>query len=294
MRDDAPVIHPETQEKEYPRFRLMARIEHMILLISFTILCLTGLPQKFPFSPISTWIINALGGIEMARYIHRWAAIVLVLGSIYHLLTSSYRLFVKHERMRMLPDIKDGLDLRDTVFYNLGLQDDPPRMRKFNFGEKFEYWAVVWGTAVMIMTGFILWNPIAATAIVPGTFIPAALEAHGWEAVLAAASIVIWHLYNVLVKHRNKSMFTGVLSHKIMEEEHILELERLERGGDPWRVIPPDALRRRRRVYFAVASVVVLLAAALVVWMFTFEQTAITTLPEATRDVFVPLATPAP
>ncbi|MFO7661652.1 MAG: cytochrome b/b6 domain-containing protein, partial [Chloroflexota bacterium] len=171
---------------EYPRFRLMARIEHMLLLVSFTILALTGLPQMFPFSPLSQGLIEIMGGIEAVRLIHRWAAIVLILGSIYHLMTSAYRLFVRRERMRMMPDLKDAADLRDTVAYNLGLQDNPPKMRKFNFGEKFEYWAVVWGTAVMIITGFILWNPIAATSVLPGQFIPAALTAHGWEAVLAA------------------------------------------------------------------------------------------------------------
>jgi formate dehydrogenase gamma subunit len=276
---------------EYPRFRLMARIEHWLLLVSFTLLCLTGLPQKFPFSFVSQGLITLLGGIELVRLIHRWAAIVLILGSVYHLLTSGYRLFVKHENMRMLPDLKDATDLRDTVTYNLGLSDEPPKMRKFNFGEKFEYWAVVWGTAVMIVTGFLLWNPIAATRILPGQVIPLALEAHGWEAVLAAASIVIWHLYNVLVKHRNVSMFTGTLSHEIMEEEHALELERLEAGGEPWRVIPPDVLARRRRIFLAVASVIVVLALAFVVWMFTFEETAITTLPQET---LVPLATPYP
>jgi formate dehydrogenase gamma subunit len=288
----APVLTESGHE--YPRFRLMARIEHMTLLVSFTILCLTGLPQKFPFSPLSQWLIEIMGGIEAVRLIHRWAAIVLILGTVYHLLTSAYRLFVKHEDMRMLPDLKDGLDMRDTVAYNLGLIDEPPKMRKFNFGEKFEYWAVVWGTAVMILTGFILWNPIAATQFIPGNLIPVALEAHGWEAVLAAVSIVIWHLYNVLVKHRNLSMFTGTLSHKIMEEEHALELERLDAGGAPWKVVPPQILARRRRIYFAVASVVTVLALALVIWMFTFEDTAIIVEPAATRDVFVPLATPSP
>ncbi|MBP7834420.1 MAG: cytochrome b/b6 domain-containing protein, partial [Bifidobacterium sp.] len=279
---------------EYPRFRLMARIEHMTLLISFTILCLTGLPQKFPFSPVSQGLIQIIGGIEVARMIHRWAAVVLILGTVYHLLTSAYRLFVKREDMRMLPELKDGYDLRDTVAYNLGFIDEPPRMHKFNFGEKFEYWAVVWGTGVMIFTGFLLWNPLAATQIIPGDLIPVALEAHGWEAVLAALSIVVWHLYNVLVKHRNVSMFTGTLSHKIMEEEHALELERLEAGGAPWKVVPPKILARRRRIYFAVASVVTVLALALVIWMFTFEDTAIIMEPAATRGVFVPLATPYP
>lgn len=289
---DSAVMTP--QGLEYPRFRLMARIEHMLLLISFTILCLTGLPQKFPFSPVSQGLISLLGGIETVRYIHRWAAVVLILGSVYHLLTSAYRLFVKREDMRMLPELKDGYDLRDTVAYNLGFIDEPPKMHKFNFGEKFEYWAVVWGTTVMIMTGFILWNPIAVTRVLPGQAIPLSLEAHGWEAVLAAVSIVIWHLYNVLVKHRNVSMFTGTLSHKIMEEEHALELERLEAGGAPWRVVPPNILSRRRRIYFAVASVVAVLALALVIWMFTFEDTAIIVEPAATTEVFVPLATPYP
>ena len=292
LADGAVYVGPDGPE--YPRFRLMARTEHMLLLLSFTILCLTGLPQKFPFSPVSQGLIALLGGIEVARMIHRWAAIVLILGSIYHLLTASYRLFVKHEDMRMLPDLKDGIDLRDTVAYNLGFSDQPPQMRKFNFGEKFEYWAVVWGTAVMILTGFILWNPLAATQFIAGRFIPVALEAHGWEAVLAAVSIVIWHLYNVLVKHRNLSMFTGTLSHEIMEEEHAIELERLEAGGAPYRVIPPPILARRRRIYFAVASVVTVLALALVIWMFTFEDTAIIPEPQATQNVFVPLATPSP
>lgn len=291
MSEQTIEIH---EQEKFPRFRLMARIEHMILLVSFTILGLTGIPQMFPFSPVSQWIIEVLGGITTVRYIHRWAAIVLVAGTFYHLFTSAYRLYVRRERMRALPDKKDLTDAIQTVQYNLGFIDEPPKMRKFNFGEKFEYWAVVWGTAVMIVTGFILWNPIAATQVLPGSFIPVALAAHGWEAVLASASIIIWHLYNVLVKHRNPSMFTGVLPREQMEEEHALELERLEAGGEPWQSVAPDRLKKRRRNYFAVAAVMSVLVVALLYWMFTFEDTAITTVPRATIDVFVPLVTPVP
>jgi formate dehydrogenase gamma subunit len=283
------------EKKEYPRFRLMARIEHMILLVSFTILAITGLPQKYAVLPIAQDYINFLGGIEQVRIIHRYAAVVLVIGCIYHLLTSGYRLFVRRERNRMLPTVKDGEDLRDTVLYNIGRSETPPQMPKFNFGEKFEYWAVVWGTAVMVITGFVLWNPIAASRFLPGSFIPASLVAHGWEAVLAVASIVIWHLYNVLIKHRNLSMFTGVLTHEQMEEEHALELQRLEAGGEAWPSIEPNTLRRRRIAYFAVATVAAIIMLAAAYWMFTFEETAITTAPPVpTQEVFVPLATPEP
>ncbi|MEZ4517098.1 MAG: cytochrome b/b6 domain-containing protein [Chloroflexota bacterium] len=294
-RNEAEIEQELRSRGEYPRFRLMARIEHIILLISFTILCLTGLPQKYALYSISQSMISAMGGVETVRMIHRWAAIVLIIGAVYHILTSAYRLFVMHERNRVLPDLKDATDLRDTVLYNLGFNEEPPKMRKFNFGEKFEYWAVVWGTGVMILTGFMLWNPIAVTKVLPGQIIPAAIAMHGWEAVLAAASIIIWHLYNVLIKHFNKSMFTGTLTEKQMEEEHALELERLEAGGQAYTEPPLDILRKRQRTFFIAAAIVAVITVAALYWMFTFEDTAITTIvPVSTPEVFVPLATPIP
>ena len=284
----------KTKQQEYPRFRLIARIEHIILLVSFTVLSITGLPQKYIEAPISETMIIWMGGIETVRIIHRYSAFLLVVGSVYHLFTGAYRSLVKRERMRILPRLSDVRDLWDTIRHNLGFLPHPPKMPKFNFGEKVEYWAVIWGTAIMVITGFMLWNPIATTAILPGQFIPAALAAHGGEAILAVLSILIWHMYHVLIKHRNFSIFTGNLPREQMEEEHALELERLESGGDPWPGMSLPVLQRRRRI-FLIASVIIggLIMAGLV-WIFTFEQTAITTIPRVTREVFVPLATAVP
>ncbi|MCC6604399.1 MAG: cytochrome b/b6 domain-containing protein [Anaerolineae bacterium] len=281
-------------EKQYPRFRLMARIEHAILAISFTVLTVTGIPQKYALESWAQWMIGAMGGIEFIRIVHRYAAILLVVGSIYHLFTSAYRFFVKRERMRMLPVKKDWQDLVQTIKHNLGFTDEAPRMGKFNFGEKVEYWAVVWGTAIMAITGFMLWNPIAATVFLPGEFIPAAKAAHGGEALLAVLSILIWHMYNVHLKHFNPSMFTGNLPRHQMEEEHALELERLEAGGDPWPELALPVLRQRQRVFFAVSLVVGSLLLVALIWAFTFEETAVQTIPRVTREIFVPLGTPIP
>lgn len=281
-------------EQVYPRFRLGARIEHVILMVSFTLLAITGLPQKYALSAWGEATIALFGGIETIRIVHRYAAFVLTVGSVYHILTSAYRLYVKREKMRILPNRRDLHDLRDTIRHNLGLLPAPPRMAKFNFGEKFEYWAVVWGTAIMALTGFVLWNPIAIVRFLPGELIPAAKAAHGGEALLAVLAILIWHLYNVLVKHRNFSIFTGYMTRSQMEEEHALELERLDQGESPWQVIEVTELRRRRRI-FLVASVVAGAAMlATVYWAATFEETAITTIPRVTREIFVPLATPGP
>jgi cytochrome b subunit of formate dehydrogenase len=283
-----------TETKHYPRFRIGARIEHFVLMVSFTILAITGLPQKYASATWGDNLIALMGGIEAVRLIHHWSAIALVGGSVYHLFTSAYRIFVKRERMRMLPEMQDARDLVNSVRHNLGLLAEAPKMPKFNFGEKFEYWAVVWGTAIMGLTGLILWNPIAFASILPGEFIPAAKAAHGGEAVLAVLSIIVWHMYNVHLKHFNPSIFTGMLPRHQMEEEHAEELERLDAGGMPWRQLYLPVLQRRRRIFLIISVVLGGLVTAGLVWLFTFEETAITTVPRATREIFVPLATAVP
>ena len=284
------------EQKMYPRFRLGARIEHFILMVTFTVLAVTGLPQMFSLtSGVARSMIELMGGIETVRIVHRWAAFFMILGSVYHIFANGYRLYVRRERNRMAFSLKDFRDMTNLVRYNLGVIDHHPKMPKFNFGEKFEYWAVVWGTAMMTVTGFMLWNPIATTAILPGEVIPIAVAAHGGEAVLAVVSIVVWHMYNVHVKHFNPSIFTGKLPREQMEEEHALELERLEAGGSPWPEVDAEVLQRRRRIYFGFSLVFGALVLVFLIWAFTFEQTAITTIPQVTRDVFAPLeGTPVP
>ncbi len=280
--------------KVYPRFRLGARIEHFILMTSFTILGITGLAQKYAAIAVGEWMINVMGGIEQTRLIHRVAAVILVFGSVYHLLTSAYRFFVKHEWMQMIPDKKDLQDMLDTIRYNLVWIESHPKMLKFNFGEKFEYWAVIWGTLVMAITGFIMWNPIAFSSVFPGQLIPAAKAAHGGEALLAVLAMILWHMYNVHIKHFNPSMFTGNLPRHQMEEEHALELERLEAGERPWPELELPVLQKRLRVFIVATVIVSLVVVAVVIWAITFEETAITTVPRVTREIFVPAGTLVP
>ncbi len=279
------------QQLEYNRFNVFQRIEHGVLLVSFTVLAITGLPQMFSLQPWAAFMIAAMGGIETVRIIHRTAAVLLIVGTIYHFVAVSYRVFVRRVAMTMLPgwqDVRDGLQ---ALGYNVGLVKTPPRMGRYNFGEKIEYWAVIWGTVVMVITGFMLWNPIATTSFLPGQFIPAAKAAHGGEALLAVLSIITWHFYNVHVKRFNRSMFTGKISHAEMEEEHALELAEIERGQQ--REPDPEGVRRRRRLFTPVAAVITTILLIGLYFFVTYEQTAITTVPRQQVDVFTPL-TPAP
>ena len=175
----------------FVRFQVAQRIEHLILIISFTTLGLTGLPQKYSLSPISQAIISGLGGIEAIRVIHRIAATIFVLEAVYHLVVAGYKIYVLRKQASMVPGVKDGVDAFQWFVYNLGLRKELPKMPRYNFGEKIEYWAMLWGLLLMGLTGFMLWNPLATVRFLPGQFIPAAKAAQGGEAVLAVLGIVL-------------------------------------------------------------------------------------------------------
>jgi len=263
----------QEKQKYYQRFSVAQRVEHWVMFASFTLLALTGIPQKFVGQAWAETMIAAFGGIEQTRIIHRWAAILLVTVSVAHVLVVTYRIYVKRGEMSMLPGVKDMTDMVGALAYNLGLRKDRPPMPRFNYAEKMEYWAFVWGTALMAATGFMLWNPIATAKIMPGSFIPAAKAAHGGEALLAVLAIIVWHFYWVHLRHFNRSMFTGKLSHHEMEHEHAAELERIESGQK--RPLPTDAgMARRTRVYVPVAVIIMLVFLAGLYYFVTFEDTA--------------------
>lgn len=283
----------DQQPRIYQRFTLTERIEHLVLMLSFIALALTGLPQKYVGNRWAEGLIALMGGIEMVRRIHHIAAVVLMLEVIFHIVAAGYRFFVLRRPASILPQFKDVMDWLGDVRYRLGLSKQRPQMDRYTYVEKIEYWAVVWGTLIMAITGFMMWNPITTTRFLPGDVIPAAKAAHGGEAILAVLSILTWHVYHVHLKRFNKSIFTGKITEEEMRHEHPLELARIESG----QVLPlPDVetRARRERVYLPVATALAALLLFGVYEFVTYEETAITTLPRrATVVAFVP-ATPTP
>jgi cytochrome b subunit of formate dehydrogenase len=275
----------------YPRFGPGQRLEHALLILSFTVLAISGLPQKFADTGWGNMMIQLMGGIETTRLIHRTAATLLMLETIYHGAAVTYKIAVLHLPLTMLPTWQDMKDGFHAFGHNLGIVQEGPKMGRYTFGEKAEYWAVVWGTVIMIITGFMLWNPIATARFMPGQFIPAAKAAHGGEALLAVLAILTWHLYSVHLKIFNKSMFTGFISRHEMEEEHPLELVKLE-AGRPERAIEPEALQRRRRIFIPIAAVITLTLLTGLYLFVTFEQTAIDTIPRQEIEIYVPTTAP--
>jgi cytochrome b subunit of formate dehydrogenase/mono/diheme cytochrome c family protein len=292
----------EKSPSYYERFSLTQRIEHIVMLTSFTILAVTGLPQKFPLNGLSQAIVKLVGGIENLRGIHHVAAIVLILVSLYHVLILGYDLYVKRVRMSMLPTLRDGQNALQAFLYNIGLAKQRPQVGRFGFEEKAEYWALVWGTVIMAITGFFMWNPVATTQLLPGQIIPAAKAAHGAEAVLAVLAIIVWHFYGVHLKFFNKSMWTGKFTEEELLHEHPLELADIK-AGVAQRPVDPVQLKKRRKLYYPVATALAIILLFGVYAFATMENTAITTVPRQNvgGPVYSPqtatprvVATPAP
>ena len=285
----------DSKPKTYTRFDPIQRIQHIVFLISFSILGFTGLPQKYMLSPISIAFFNFFGGIEHVRLIHHTAAIVMMIVSLVHVLDVLYRVYVLRTPIAMIPWINDALHVYEDVMYYIGLRKRKAYYGRYTYAEKMEYLAVLWGTVVMGLTGFMMWNPISTLRFLPGEAVPAAKAAHGGEAVLAVLAIIIWHFYHVHLKHFNKSIFTGTLNREEMEDEHPAELAMMD-ASEHLNPIPTAVLRKRQMIYAPVAIAILAVFSYGFYFFIGYETTAVTTVPAGSAvHVYVPQTlTPAP
>jgi cytochrome b subunit of formate dehydrogenase len=120
----------------------------------------------------------------------------------------------------MIPTIKDATDMLHVFRYNLGLTKQEPQFAKFNYAEKMEYWAFLWGTVVMGVSGFLLWFNNFTLRHFPKWVADAATAVHWYEALLATFSILIWHFYLVIFDPMVYPMDTAWLNGKIPADHY--------------------------------------------------------------------------
>ena len=204
------------------------RLQHWLLLTSFIILVLSGFALQYPDSLLA-WL---LGSNEyLRRLIHRTAAVGMLVVGIYHLgylaLTKDGRQWVTD----MFPRAKDLKDLFGNFAYYLGLRSIKPKIARFGYAEKAEYWAVIWGTFIMGLTGLMIWFKIGVFGFLARWWIDIALAIHFYEAVLATLAIIVWHFYHVIfdpdVYPVNFALVDGRISEELFREEHELAFEQM-------------------------------------------------------------------
>lgn len=216
------------QKRTIVRLTANQRLQHWLLLTSFIVLVLSGFALQYPDSGLS-WL---LGSNEyLRRIIHRVAAVVMLVVGVYHL---GYLAFSKDGRRwlrDMLPRLKDAKDLIGNFVYYLGVSRIKPKIARFGYAEKAEYWAVIWGTFIMGLTGLMVWFKIGVFGFLARWWIDIALSVHFYEAVLATLAIIVWHFYHVIfdpdVYPVNFAFIDGRVSDELYKEEHELDYDAL-------------------------------------------------------------------
>jgi len=212
-------------DEAFPRMNVAERIQHFLLIIAFFVLIVTGLPLVF----YDVKIFRSIFPFEKAFYIrgvlHRIAAVILIVNIVWHIF---YTIFTKRGRANfkeMIPKFKDARDAWTLFWHNVGLTqllhkkgifkkffekrpswlfENAPAFGRYNFIEKFEYWAVASGSVIMIVSGFFMWKVELSLKLFPLWVHEIFIIVHGYEAILAFLAVIIWHMYNV---HLNPEVF---------------------------------------------------------------------------------------
>jgi len=240
------------ESKLYTRFTLSQRAQHICLAASFTVLVLTGMPLRFADVGWSHYLQLLFGGFDGARIAHRIAAVVMTGTWFWHGFFLLYRwkkAGLKLSSWTMMPTKKDFIDFFDTVKFGLGLSPNRPQYDRFQFREKFDYFAVYWGMPIMVLSGLVLWFPVYFSGKLTELGFGIAYIAHSDEALLAFLAILIWHLYNTHLDPEHFPMsrvwYSGVLDESDMQREHPVEKAKLD--AESGRKVPPTHKAKRAK-----------------------------------------------
>jgi cytochrome b subunit of formate dehydrogenase len=261
------------------RFSGLQRTLHILVIVSFLGLVMTGLPLKYSYTDWAHVLIRLLGGLTAAGILHRMCAIITFGYFFTHVGYLVAKLITSPERTKylwgpdsMVPQPKDVLDVFGMFkwFFGLGPR---PKFDRYSYMEKFDYWAVFWGVAIIGTSGLFLWFPEFFARFLPGWVFNIARIIHSDEALLATAFIFTIHFFNVHLRPGkfpiDTVIFTGRATTDYMKEEHPLEYDRVRATGTfDERVVEPAS----RAAYlwsvtigFIALSIGIILI-ALVVW----------------------------
>ncbi len=202
------------------------RAQHLVLLTSFFILVVTGFALKFPDS----WFAALLGmGEHWRSLIHRIAGVLLIADGVYHIFYVAFTADGRRLICDLFPTLKDATDAVGTMLYYTGFRKEKPKFGRFNYAEKAEYWALVWGTALMGLTGIMIWAKVWVGDLFARWWVDVATAVHFYEAILATLAILVWHFYQVFfdpdVYPMNWAWWDGKMPVDHYRHEHELDSE---------------------------------------------------------------------
>ena len=240
------------EDEDFVRMGRNERLQHMLVIVTFVLLILTGLPLLLPRMRVFHWVFSAQKSFYIRGLIHRAAAIGLIAAAVWHVIWTLFTPDGRRNIRDMRPRFKDARDALQALGYDLGLTgflhrhglgrkffarhpfwlfESAPLSDRFSFVEKFEYWSLVWGTIIMIVSGFFMWRVDISLRLFPLWVHQIFVLVHGYEAVLALLAILTWHMYNAHLNPEDFPMsrvwLDGKMSGREMRLRHPLEYQRI-------------------------------------------------------------------
>jgi cytochrome b subunit of formate dehydrogenase len=239
-------VQAHTDDEQYTRFTPFDRFLHLLVVTSFLLLVITGMPLKFYYTDWARTIFSLLGGPEVARTLHHFGAIItfvyfaLHLGALGHTLWRGRKFLRNPATSRlefrrawqvlfgpdsMVPSFQDWRDFiaHQKWFFGKGPR---PQFDRWTYWERFDYFAVFWGIFAIGLSGLIMWFPKFFTTFLPGWIINIALVVHSDEALLAAGFIFTFHFFNTHFRIEKFPMDTVIFSGRISKTEMLHERRR--------------------------------------------------------------------
>ena len=219
-----PLIHRMTMNEVW---------QHTALMVTFITLVISGFALRFSDSWMTQLFFGWEGGFEMRGTLHRVAAVLFIATSIWHLIFLILTRRGRNFFIDMIPAMKDLTQIGRRFLHNIGRREKAPRYDRFSYVEKMEYWALIWGSIIMVVTGILLWFDNWFVTWLPKGTLDVALVVHYYEAWLASLAILVWHLYSTVfsphVYPMNPSWIHGRMPEEMYRHEHEAHLEQAKK-----------------------------------------------------------------
>lgn len=272
-------------EQYVTRFAAIHRFTHVLIVVSFILLAATGLPLMFYYTGWGRELEQIEGGVAATRLVHRICAVITFGYAGIHLFYVVKKAIFERklsilygpDSMMIRPqDFKDAFNMFRWFFY-LGPR---PKLDRWTYWEKFDYFAVFWGIPIIGISGLMLWFPTFFTNLLPGVVLNAAMIVHGEEALLATAFIFAFHFFHNHLRPENFPMdtviFTGKMTLARFKEERAYEYERLVGEGklDTIMTDPPTPRARMISKIFGFAAYIsgLIMVIAIFVTLLTYAH----------------------
>ena len=230
----------------FSRFSPYERFLHILVVTSFLLLVITGMPLKFYYTDWAKSMFALMGGVSTARWLHHFGAVVTFAYFALHLLGLMGKVSARSSSFKdpatgryslkaiwkhytgpdsMIPTVQDWRDFvaHQKWFFGKGPR---PQFDRWTYWEKFDYFSVFWGVAIIGGSGLIMWYPIFFSQFMPGWVINVALIIHSDEALLAAGFIFTVHFFNTHFRLEKFPMDTVIFSGRVSKTEMLHERKR--------------------------------------------------------------------